>query len=142
MDPDNMGSNLVPDLFQRRKEAVIWVLRSIQTLVEWRKVLCHVTVDGSSQAGEGDEATVEKRQEQSLVEFLQIGFDRDDDLRKAKGELYAIRKSIRLESSWGYALVMNNTEYYRLNYGVNPNFPNRCNFGPGCSELDFRWGEV
>ena len=142
MDPDNMGANLVPDFFQRRKEAVIWVLRSIQTLVEWRKVLCRITVDGSSQAGEGDEAVVEKREEQGLVEFLQIGFDRDDDLRKAKGELYAIRRSIRLESSWGYALVMNNTEYYRLNYGVNPSFPDRCKFGPGCGEFDFRWGEV
>jgi hypothetical protein len=139
MDPDNMGANLVPDFFQRRKEAVIWVLRSIQTLVEWRKVLCRVTIDGSSQAGEGDEAVVERRQEQSLVEFLQIGFDRDDDLRKAKDELYAIRRDIRLEGSWGYALVMNNTEYYRLNYGVNPNFPERCNFGPGCGEFDFRW---
>jgi len=141
-DPNNMGENLVPDFFQQRKEAVVWVLRSIQTLVEWRKVLCRVTVDGGSQAGEGDEAIVEKRQEQSLIEFLQIGFDRDDDLRRAKDELYAIRKVIRLGSSWGYALTMNNTEYYRLNYGDNPNFPERCSFGPGCGEFDFRWGEV
>jgi hypothetical protein len=48
---------------------------------------------------------------------------------------------IRLESSWGYALTMNSTEYYRLNYGNNPNFPERCSFGPDWSEFDFRWGK-
>ena len=140
IDPANLGADLVPDPFQQRKEAVIWVLRSIQTLTEWRKVLCRVTADGSSQASNEDDAAIEAQQEQSLVEFLQLGFDRDGDLRKAKDELYSIRSCIRAESSWGYALAMNNTEYYKLNYGVNPNFPDRCNFGPGCGRFDVGWG--
>lgn len=139
IDPANMGADLVPDIYQQRKEAVIWVLRSIQTLTEWRKVLCRITADGSSLASDGDEEATEKKQEQSLVEFLQLGFDRDGDLRKAKEELYYVRGCIRAESSWGYALAMNNTEYYGLNYGVNPAFPDRCDFGSICGGALFKW---
>ncbi|WP_445672905.1 hypothetical protein [Pseudomonas inefficax] len=138
-DPDNRGVGILVDIYQRRKDAVIWVLRSIQTLAEWRKVLCRMTVDGSTLVSGGDEEAIEKKQEQSLVEFLQLGFNRDEDLRKAKDELYFVRGCIRAESNWGYALAMNNTEYYRLNDGVNPNFPDRCSFGVDCNEFDFEW---
>jgi len=139
LDPDNRGVGVTLDIYQRRKEAVVWVLRSIQTLAEWRKVLCRVTVDGHSRASNGDEAIIEEKQERGLVEFLQLGLNRDDDLRKAKDELYSVRQCIRAESNVGYALTMNNTEYYRLNGGINPSFPGRCDFGLGCREVDYRW---
>jgi hypothetical protein len=139
LDPDNRGVGVTLDIYQRRKEAVVWVLRSIQTLAEWRKVLCRVTVDGHSRASNGGEAIIEEKQERGLVEFLQLGLNRDDDLRKAKDELYSVRQCIRAESNVGYALTMNNTEYYRLNGGINPSFPGRCDFGLGCREVDFRW---
>ncbi|OWP49776.1 ATPase [Pseudomonas nitroreducens] len=130
LDTENRGSGWVPDLYQERKEAVICVLRSIQTRSEWSKVLCRMTRDGSSLAQGGNEATVVAGQRQQLVDFLQEGFNRDTDLYKAERELAAIYDRIRTEVAWGYALAMNDSMYYQLNTGVNPNYPQRCTFGP------------
>ncbi|MFJ4431344.1 hypothetical protein ACIPZG_10260 [Pseudomonas sp. NPDC089395] len=132
VDPENRNSAFL-DVFTTRKEAVIWVLRSIQTRAEWRKVLCRLTVDGSSLAKNADEVTIEKEQEQHLIDFLQLGFNRDGDLHKAKNELVSIRQRLKTEIAWGYALAMNDTWYYRLNSASNPHYPQRCHFGP-CDE--------
>lgn len=137
LDSENRGSGWVPDIYQQRKEAVICVLRSLQTRNEWNKVLCRMTRDGSSLARGGNEAAVVAQQRQQLVDFLQEGFNRNTDLYKAEQELAAIYDRIRPEIAWGYALAMNDTIYYQLNSGPNPHYPQRCAFGP-CDAEDSR----
>ena len=132
VDPENRSSAFL-DVFATRKEAVIWVLRSIQTRAEWRRVLCRLTVDGSNLAKNADEATVEKEQEQHLINFLQLGFNRDDELHKAKYEIVSIRQRLKMEIAWGYALAMNDTWHYKLSSMDNPHYPQRCMFSP-CDE--------
>lgn len=133
LDYENRGTGLITDLFQARKEAVLCVLLSIQTRAEWRKVLCRITVDGSNVAEDADEVQIEKEQEQSLVDFLQLGFNRDHDLHNAKRELVSIWERLRVDVAWGYALAMNDSMHYKLNIDDNPHYPQRCTFGP-CDE--------
>lgn len=132
-DPGNRGSLLL-DIYFERKEAILQVLYSIQTRREWLKVMCHRTPDGSGLAQDGEEETVAKEQERQLREFLQEGFNRDDDMNRKAAELLVMQIYDRLkteqELSWGYALAMNNTDWYNLNRAPNPHFPLRCEFGP------------
>jgi hypothetical protein len=137
LDPFNYGKRL-PDIYSDRKEAVIWVLRSIQTHVEWRKVFCCMTPDGSNLAEGENELEVTERQEQQLVGFLQEGFNRDQDLHRAKRELAIIYDRIRPGAVWGYALAMNDSFFYQLNSLDNNLFPGRCTFGPCEADAD-RW---
>ncbi|MNO85776.1 hypothetical protein D3C76_771540 [compost metagenome] len=129
-DPGNRGDGLVPDLYQQRKAAVICVLRSIQTRAEWRKVLCRMTPDGVSMSQDDNELAVAEQQERYLVNFLQLGFNRDQDLHRAKGELTAIYDRLKTDVAWGYALAMNDTGYYQCNIDCHPHYPQRCAFGP------------
>lgn len=137
LDPFNYGKRL-PDIYSDRKEAVIWVLRSIQTHVEWRKVFCCMTPDGSNLAESGNELEVTERQEQQLVKFLQEGFKRDQDLHRAKRELATIYDRIRPAAVLGYALAMNDSFFYQFNSLDNSLFPGRCTFGPCEADAD-RW---
>ncbi|MBH1928636.1 ATPase [Serratia rubidaea] len=135
-DLDNRGSLLL-DIYFERKEAVIQVLNSIQTQREWLKVMCHRSKDGSDLVMGESEQQVVAEQERQLREFLQEGFNRDQDMNRRAAELavlelseiYGRLKSER-ELSWGYALAMNNTSWYNLNRAPNPHFPQRCEFGP------------
>jgi hypothetical protein len=138
LDPYNYGKGLVPDIYQDRKEAVIWILRSIQTRAEWRKVFCRMTPDGSNLAETEDVYLIVELQEQKLVEFLQEGFNRDQDLHKAKRELSVIYDRIRPDVVWGYALAMNDTPYYQCHSIDNNRYPGGCGFGPCESEAE-RW---
>ncbi|ENU2137315.1 hypothetical protein [Klebsiella michiganensis] len=75
-----------------------------------------------------------QEQERQLREFLQEGFNRDDDMNRKAAELLVMQIFNRLkteqELSRGYALAMNNTDWYNLNRAPNPHFPQRCEFGP------------
>ncbi|WP_449104525.1 hypothetical protein [Pseudomonas mohnii] len=133
LDWENRGDGLIPDIYSDRKEAVIWVLKSIQTVAEWNKVFCRMTSNGESLASGNDEVSVVRQQEQHLVNFLQEGINRDEDMYKAKHELTVIYDGLKSGIAWGYALAMNDTYYYRLNSLANPNYPGRCAFGP-CEE--------
>ncbi|MNJ11218.1 hypothetical protein D3C77_53870 [compost metagenome] len=135
LDSGNRGNGLIPDLYKQRKDAVIFVLNSIQTRAEWRKVFCRMTSDGSSMSQGDDEWVIVEQQERYLVSFLQLGFNRDQDLYKAKGELVAIRERLKTEVSWGYALAMNNTYFYQLSSGQNPYYP-QCRDLGSCEEFD------
>ena len=129
LDTGNRGGSLIPDLYGERKEAVIWVLKSVQTIAEWNQVFCRMGPDGQ-RLGQDDEALLVRRQEQLLVTFLQEGINRDQDMYKAKKQITSIYNSLKAEISWGYALAMNDTAYYRLNSVSNPHYPVRCTFGP------------
>ncbi|MCI8208921.1 hypothetical protein AUC61_05165 [Pseudomonas sp. S25] len=126
LDADNI--TLLGDIYADRKEAIICVLTSVQTISEWSKVMCRITVDGSSLRGENSEAEVAKIQAQHLVRFLQEGHNRSKDLINIFNRL---KKKITL----GYALDMNDTAFYQLNSESNPNFPRRCDFGPCKPEI-------
>lgn len=135
-DLDNRGSLLL-DIYVDRKEAIIQVLYSIQTRREWVKVMCHRCKDGSDLAQNESEEAVTKEQERQLREFLQEGFNRDQDMDRRAAELAALQLSeifnrLKTEQqlSWGYALAMNNTRWYDLTRVANPHFPQRCEFGP------------
>ncbi|MNB92285.1 ATPase [Pseudomonas sp. ACN5] len=130
LDFENRGDGFIPDIYSDRKNAVIWVLKSIQTISEWNKIMCRMTPDGESLASDNDAALVVKQQEQHLVNFLQEGINRDQDMYKAKDELAVIYKNLKAEVAWGYALAMNDTVYYRLNSVSNSHYPARCAFGP------------
>ena len=121
LDPENR--TLLGDIYPDRKEAIVCVLRSIQTIEEWNKVMCRITTDGSSLAGESSETEVVKDQVEHLVRFLQEGHNRDEDLLKTYKRL---KKTI----AWGHALDMNDTVYYQLNTQPNHHYPQRCMFGP------------
>ncbi|HEY0289380.1 MAG TPA: hypothetical protein VGC62_20630 [Pseudomonas sp.] len=121
IDPDNRS--LLGDIYRERKEAVICVLTSVQTVAEWNKVMCRITVDGSSLRGDESEAQVVEQQVQHLVHFLQEGYNRDQDL-------HDIYKRLKKNIAFGYALDMNDTLFYRLHDLPNPHFPRRCEFGP------------
>ncbi|HEL8043405.1 TPA: ATPase, partial [Escherichia coli] len=110
-----------------RKEAVIQVLNSIQTRREWIKVMCHRSQDGSdlTQGDKNSEEKVTEEQKRQLTEFLQEGFNRDQEL----SEIYNRLKTGQ-QLSRGYALAMNNTWEYNLNRKPNPHFPQCCKFGP------------
>lgn len=130
LDPGNHGNYFVPDIYTERKEAVIWVLKSVQTYNEWRQVLCRMSPDGKSLVSDDNELLVTQQQEQHLVRFLQEGLNKDHELHKAKRELAMIYDRLKKTISWGYALAMNDTSYYNLNRSANPNYPTRCAFGP------------
>lgn len=130
LDPENR--TLLGDIYPDRKEAIICVLRSIQTVTEWNKVMCRITTDGSNLIGERNEADVVKEQEQHLVRFLQEGYNRDEDLQKAKAkwDIQVVYNRLKRSIAWGWALDMNDTSYYQLNSLPNSHFPQRCQFGP------------
>jgi hypothetical protein len=138
LDPHNYGKGLVPDIYKNRKEAVTWIFRSIQTRAEWRKVFCRMTPDGSNLAETEDEVLIVEQQEQKLVDFLREGFNRDQDLNKAKRELSVIYDRIRPDTVWGYALAMNDTPYYQCNSLDNHRYPHGCTFCP-CEVEAERW---
>ncbi|CAG8863305.1 hypothetical protein PS627_00241 [Pseudomonas fluorescens] len=124
LDPDNRGGGLVIDFYQLRKEAVVVVLKSIQTRSEWRKVFCRITANGESMASEESEVDVIQLQERYLVDFLREGFNRDQDLHRAKQELAAVYDRLKAESTRGFALAMNDSIYYKIH-----DRSNSCYFG-------------
>ncbi|MCQ3032712.1 hypothetical protein NLO88_18845 [Pseudomonas syringae] len=126
LDADNI--TLLGDIYADRKEAVICILTSIQTISEWIKVMCRITADGSSLRGDNSEAKVVEAQAQHLVRFLQQGHNRAQ-------ELIHIFNRLKKEIALGYALDMNDTAFYQLNSAPNPDFPRCCDFGPCESEF-------
>jgi len=134
LDLDNRVKGVIPDLYWQRKEAVIKVLRSVQTRREWWQMLSRMTPDGKKKETNNDASLIEQ-QEQNLVDFLKEGINRDGDFYKAREELAAIYNGLKINPALGYALAMNDTVYYRLNSISNPNYPVRCLFGPCAEQL-------
>lgn len=130
IDPGNIA---FLDRYGERKEAVLCVLRSIQTKSEWHKVLSRVNAQGVGPSEGYAELDAVDRHERSLIDFLKLGRDRDGEFYEIKykrSELALIYDRLKEFSSSGYALAMNNTVYYKLSVGRNPNYPRRCKFGP------------
>lgn len=120
LDYENYNAHL--DRHHHRKEAVVCILWSIQTCAEWEKVMCRVSADGKPRNELEDISSVVCEQEADLIRFLQIGFNRDDDLHKRKKEFESIRGCLKKAPALGYSLSMNNTAYYQINDCDNPSF--------------------
>ncbi|SEN66215.1 hypothetical protein SAMN04487857_1333 [Pseudomonas sp. ok272] len=129
LDWVNRGDKWIPDIYSDRKDAVIWVLKSIQTRAEWNKVLCRMTADGRQLHSDDNQLAIIEQQEQHLVNFLKEGFNRDQDLYKAKAELATIYDRLKSDVTWGYALAMNDSAYYKCNTGHNAHYLQRCTLG-------------
>lgn len=97
-----------------------------------------MTPDGSSLTTAENEFLIIEQQEQKLVDFLREGFNRDQDLLRAKRELSIIYDRIRSGVAWGYALAMNDSPYYQINSDDNFHYPSHCSFGSCETETD-RW---
>ena len=95
--------------------------------------MSRVNAQGNAPSEGYDELDAVERHERSLVDFLELGKDRDREFYEIKyerSELAVIYDRLKEFGSYGYALAMNDTVYYKLNVGRNPNYPRRCKFGP------------
>lgn len=119
-DSGNFAGKTGVDFYGDRKEAVICVLKSVQTRDEWHKVLVRISRDGERIAEDDNERIVSERQQRFLVDFLRVGSNRDEDLYQARRDLLAIRARLKLRPARGYALAMNHSIYYALHRLDNP----------------------
>ncbi len=152
LDWDNYGNGPLPDLNANRKSAIITILRSIQTRREWDLVFRRISFNGNPL-----NVSVSVK-EQELRNFLQTGFDRDDEMDKQRAlldgravsqdtfdnvtrdlasvtlddqdDISIIKRRLKTKISWGYAMAMNDTLYYRLNDTTNQHYPVGGSFGP------------
>jgi hypothetical protein len=129
---DHLDSNnrtLQGDIYTERKEAILCVLTSIQTIKEWGKVMCRVSRYGSSMAVGGNAATAADEQEAHLIRFMQEGHNRDEDLLNVKWDIQVIKARLKSEPALGYALALNDTVFYSLS-GQSYSQRQYCEFGP------------
>ncbi|MDI9220486.1 ATPase [Pantoea sp. EA-12] len=111
------------EIYASRKKAIINILHSIQTKSEWNQIMQHRTYDGSTIIG----ITINEV-EQEIRAFLDESWNRSNEFDELElsltNELDQIYARIKTNISWGYALVMNNTQEYFLNTNSNPYYPN------------------
>jgi hypothetical protein len=127
MDADNR--TLLGDIYAERKEAILCVLTSIQTIREWSKVMCRISRDGSSAAVGGNADTVADEQEGHLIRFMQEGYNRDEDFLNVKWDIQVVKARLKSEPALGYALALNDTVFYSLS-GQSYSQRRSCEFGP------------
>lgn len=124
-DHVDLDNRVMLDIYHDRKEAILTILDSIQTQREWFQVFSHCNADGSDLAA-GNSALkymVAQRKMNDLKEFLQEGLNKDNEMDK-------IYRRLKVTPSWGYALAMNNTEFYKLYRMDNEFYPKSRIFSP------------
>lgn len=129
LDLGNRGEGPIPDIYKDRKEAVICVLRSIQTRNEWKAVLLRISDNGLKERDVKGEISSLEAQEAKLERFLMEGFNRHEEVHKAKRELSVIYDRLKHEPAIGYAFAMNETAYYALNSRSLSRFATASEFG-------------
>jgi len=142
IDINNQGDGFLPDTNKKRKTAVLYILSSIQTKREWKKVLSRITRDGT--ALPGNEDAVVKQAEENIRIFLQIGFNKDKELeaiidKLELRELNQVFKRLKENPAYGYAFSPNCTKQYFLHCDNNPFYSSLCHFGPVNSEYKQKW---
>lgn len=124
-DHFDLSNRVMLDIYHDRKEAILTILDSIQTQREWFQVFSHCNADGIDLAA-GNAALkymIAQKKMNDLREFLQEGLNKDH-------EMYNIYRRLKDRPSWGYALAMNNTEFYRLHTMDNEFYPKSRIFSP------------
>ena len=142
IDINNQGDGFLPDTNKKRKTAVLYVLSSIQTKREWKKVFSRISKDGT--ALPGNEDAVVKQAEESIRNFLQIGFNKDKELediidKLELREFNQVFKRLKENPAYGYAFSPNCTKQYFLHCDDNPFYSSLCHFGPVNSEYKQKW---
>lgn len=142
IDINNQGDGFLPDTNRNRKTAVLYILSSIQTKREWKKVLSRISKDGT--ALPGNEDTVVKLAEENIRNFLQRGFNKDKELEAVIDKLELrefnqVFKRLKENPAYGYAFSPNCTKQYFLHCDDNPFYSSLCHFGPVNSEYKQKW---
>lgn len=142
VDINNQGDGFLPDTGKNRKTAVLYILSSIQTKREWKKVLTRITKNGTVFPGSED-AVVELAQK-NLKIFLQIGFNRDKELediidRLDLRDFEAVTKRLKGDPTYGYSFSANCTKQYLSQCDNNPFYTSLCNFEPTNAQYQQKW---
>lgn len=127
---DVWNRSLSGDIYASRKDAVVCILTSIQTVCEWNEVMCRIDENGLKTSTADDLFAEVAAAEAHLIRFLQEGYNRDLDMLEAKQRIRAVYARLKKKSTLGYALALNDTAAYRFGHNDNPSFPHRCAFGP------------
>ncbi|UFH51523.1 hypothetical protein [Pseudomonas sp. KNUC1026] len=129
------------DKYAIRKKAVLEVLRSVQTLAEWKCILYRFGPSGAAPAAVRESVVQENRG--TLVAFLKIGLDQHQHIheleselvskhgeevverakQKANEEMMAFESRLKKRESPGFAICFNDTYYYKICQGVNSAYP-------------------
>ncbi|MBB3321057.1 hypothetical protein [Atlantibacter sp. RC6] len=142
IDINNQGDGFLPDAGKNRKTAVLYILSSIQTKREWKKVLTRITKEGT--VFPGNEDTIVKLAQENLTEFLQIGFNRDKELeviidRLNLRDFDEVLSRLKNKPAYGYAFSPNCSKQYYLHCDDNPFYSSLCHFVPVDPQYKQKW---
>lgn len=142
IDINNQGDGFLPDTGKNRKTAVLYILSSIQTKREWKKVLTRITKEGT--AVPGNEDAMVKLAQANLTQFLQIGFNRDKELEDIIDKLNMrdfdeVMNRLKNNPAYGYAFSPNCSKQYFLHCDDNPFYTSLCHFVPVDTQYKQKW---
>ena len=142
IDINNQGDDFLPDTNKNRKTAVLYILSSIQTKREWKKVLTRITKEGT--VFPGNEDAVVKLAQENLAAFLQIGFNRDKELEDIIDKLNLrdfdeVLNRLKNNPAYGYAFSPNCSKQYYLHCDDNPFYSSLCHFVPVDPQYKQKW---
>ncbi|MFH7826717.1 hypothetical protein [Kluyvera chengduensis] len=142
IDINNQGDGFFPDTNKNRKTAVLYILSSIQTKREWKKVLTRITKDGS--IFPGNEDTIVELAQKNLKTFLQIGLNRDKELEDIINRLDLrdfdeVVRRLKNNPARGYAFSPNCTKQYLAHCDDNIFYTSLCYFEPVNTQYKQKW---
>lgn len=142
VDINNQGDSFLPDTGKNRKTAVLYILSSIQTKREWKKVLARITKEGT--VFPGNEDAIVNLAQKNLTAFLQIGFNRDKELEAIIDKLNMrdfdeVVNRLKNNPAYGYAFSPNCSKQYFLHCDDNPFYTSLCHFVPVDTQYKQKW---
>ncbi|MGK3494021.1 hypothetical protein [Citrobacter youngae] len=142
IDINNQGDDFVPDTNHERKKAVLFILSSIQTKREWKKVLTRITATGTVYPGNED--AIVKMAQKNIRIFLQTGIDSDDELDNIIDKLELrdfdeLVSRLKEKPTYGYSFSPNCSKQYKLHCDDNPFYRSLCHFVPVDPQYQQKW---
>lgn len=142
IDINNQGDGIIPDTNHERKKAVLFILSSIQTKREWKKVLTRITADGTVYPGNED--AIVKMAQKNIRIFLQTGIDSDDELDNIIDKLELrdfdeLVSRLKEKPTYGYSFAPNCSQQYKLHCDDNPFYRSLCHFVPVEPQYQQKW---
>lgn len=142
IDINNQGDGIIPDTNHERKKAVMFILSSIQTKREWKKVLTRITATGTVYPGNED--AIVKMAQKNIRIFLQTGIDSDDELDDIIDKLELrdfdeLVSRLKEKPTYGYSFSPNCSKQYKLHCDDNPFYSSLCHFVPVEPQYQQKW---
>lgn len=142
IDINNQGDGFIPDTNHERKKAVLFILSSIQTKREWKKVLTRITATGMVYPGNED--AIVKMAQKNIRIFLQTGIDSDDELDNIIDKLELrdfdeLVSRLKEKPTYGYSFSPNCSKQYKLHCDDNPFYRSLCHFVPVDPQYQQKW---